>query len=94
MAVDTSVYASQVDLTNKQTMRTTLTSVAKTARVDAATLEEEGRDLRRQAANLSEKERLAGAADDLLIEAGRREQDAESRLGLASAYEAKASAIA
>lgn len=94
MAVDTSVYASQIDKTNKQTMRTSLTTVATTARVDAATLEDEARDLRRQAANLSDKERLTGAADSLLREAAGREEDSESRLGLAAAYEAKASQIA
>lgn len=93
MAVDTSVYASRVDLTNRNTMVTTLTAVATQARVDAAQLEEEARDLKVQAGNLSDKERLGGAADDLLREAARRNEDADSRRGLAAAYEAKAAAV-
>lgn len=94
VAFDTTVYAQRVDLSSTETLVSTLDEVAQAARLDATTLDDEAQGLRREYAGLSEKERLHGNAETLLKEAARREEDAESRRGLAAAYEKQASELA
>lgn len=82
-------YASMIDASSKESFRATCTQAATAARADAARLDEEASDLRRQAAGWQQKE-LDDVAEPLLREAAQLEETAGLRRQAAAAYDANA----
>lgn len=83
-------YAEMVDNSTPDTLAATLQGAADAARRDAARLEGQAAELRRQAAGLEDKPGMSDAAEDLLAEAARVDEDANSRAGMAAAFEDEA----
>jgi hypothetical protein len=88
----TTGYAHMVDSATPATLRSTLSGVAESARISAADLRKKAEDLRTEAAGLMEKDDMSTSGEEFLAEAARLEETAEARLGVAAAYEDRASA--
>jgi hypothetical protein len=93
VALNTSQYTSMVDYSTPQTLKSTLSQAASTARVDAARKGEQVSDFRLSAANLANLEGMEVEAENMLREAAAAEEDQQARLGMAAGLENQASQV-
>lgn len=87
-------YTAHVDQSTPETLARTCSEAADDARRSANKMLEEAEALRTKAANLQNKEDMAGTAQALLREAGLREEAAERRQGWAAGFEEAAAQAA
>jgi hypothetical protein len=80
-------YATQADASTERTFRASLSQAGSAARAQAAQMQTEAGELRRQAAAWQESDNPDAAAP-LLAEAARLEANAEKRLKAAATYDA------
>lgn len=90
----TTGYAHTVDQSTPQTLRQTLIEASNQARAAANEMDAKARDLRTEAAGLSEKPDMSDTAERLLREAAGLEETAEKRRGMAAAYDDRAATVA